>query len=640
MTLDQPSLPRARSARFATRIGEVWHQSGILIVALVALSALRLMTLPKTPWELDEILFMEGVRAFNPVREQPHPPGYPLLIGLGKVFAPLAGGAFGGLVALAFASGVVGFLAFAAFVRRVALRAGLATQVASGAGSAAALLYWGSPGLLVHGSLALSDASSLAFVALSLWSGARILDTAGAETAASAGDERRLWAIATGAFTAAAIGCRPQLVIALVPFLLVTALLAKSWRTLLLGLSGFTVVCLAWFVPLVAEYPSPGAFLKHQKKQASFVAAQDAEAARAKVDTETLFERFYVNAWGRRRYALPVFALAGVGAAVLLRRRVRLAVPLAVLAVSHGAFCWWAMDPADGPRYGLPVGFLVAGAAGCGLAALVGELRRRSSPGVATPGRAVEAAVTAIAALYLVLWLTYVGPFLRDRATIDSPPLQAADALRERLQRGAIVLVEPRLAPQSREFLPRANRRNADSGFDSYADRPETPLWVYADGPSGWPGGLTFEWPETHAFQELTRNFYRQVSVSPIPPQRRYEAGRGVYAFEPTLGRATWRWLGRSAAVRLHPGDRYDRVRLGLALGPEAPANQTRIAVDGAAAGLVALDTGAFTTLDVALPHAPTVEITFESDTAFRSPEGRDLAVQLTSLEMLAPGSR
>jgi hypothetical protein len=346
-----------------------------------------------------------------------------------------------------------------------------------------------------------------------------------------------------------------------------------------------------------------------------------------------------------------------VGAAVWLRRRARLALPLVTLAVTHAAFCWWAMDPADGPRYGLPAGFLVAASAGCGLAALLDALRRKTAARAA-PAEAhahgLEVAAAGIAAAYVILWLSYVGPFLRARATIDSPPSRAADALRERLQRGAIVLVEPRLAPQSREFLPRANRRNADSGFDSYADRPETPLWVYADGASGWPGGLTFEWPETHAFQELTRNFYRQVSVSPIPPERRYEAGPGVFAFEPTLGRAAWRWLGRSAVVRLYPGERYDRVRLGLALGPEAPPNQTRIAVNGVPAGLVALDTGAFTTLDVRLPaqsrdaaaaSAATparaaVELSFESDTAFRSPEGRDLAVQLTSLEMLAPGSR
>jgi hypothetical protein len=600
--------PLRRRDFIMERTRSLLRGQGLLFAALLGLSAIRLLTLPQTPWELDEILFIEAIRDFDPGAGRPHPPGYPLLVGFGKAFSWVFGSPFSGLLALSFLSGAVGFVAFAAFAANLARRCDLSEASARGAGVAAALLYWGSPGLLVHGGLALSDAPALASLALALWAGERGL----------ASPIRRVWPIATGVFAAAAIGFRPQLAVPVLPLLLVTAALARGRKGLLVGGASFAAICLAWFVPLVAQYDQPRTFFDQQARQANYVAANDAAAARARVDTETLFERFYVNAWGRRRYALPIFALALLGVALLIRHRVTAAWPLVAMATIHAVFCWRAMDPADGPRYGLPVGLLVALLAGLALAVIV-----RSSSWLAP----------AAAALYVVVWLTYVGPFLWARSHQSSPPFEAAASLRGRLQRGAIVLVEPRLAPHGREFLPRANRRSTDGGFDRFTDRPDTSLWVLADGPSGWPGGETFAWPDTHAFQELTRNFYRVVSVSPIPPTRRYEAISGVHAFEPSLGGARWRWLDRAATIRLWRGD-SDTVRLGLALGPESPPNQTRIFVAGKPVGLISLVTGGATALDLALPTEATVELQLVSDTAFRSPEGRSLAVQLTSLEL------
>ena len=65
-------------SRFVWRGWSLSALAGFLVVA-----AARLLTLPRSVWEWDEILFLEGVRDFDPVRHHPHPPGYPLLIGLG-----------------------------------------------------------------------------------------------------------------------------------------------------------------------------------------------------------------------------------------------------------------------------------------------------------------------------------------------------------------------------------------------------------------------------------------------------------------------------------------------------------------------------------------------------------------------------
>ena len=56
--------------------------------AIVLIS--RLATMPKTFWEGDELLFAAAVQKFDPWSSRPHPPGYPLYVGLGKFFALFA----------------------------------------------------------------------------------------------------------------------------------------------------------------------------------------------------------------------------------------------------------------------------------------------------------------------------------------------------------------------------------------------------------------------------------------------------------------------------------------------------------------------------------------------------------------------
>ena len=59
-----------------------WREALGAVVVLVS----RILTAPRTPWENDEFLFAEAVRNFDPSRYHPHPPGFPLLVILGKVF--------------------------------------------------------------------------------------------------------------------------------------------------------------------------------------------------------------------------------------------------------------------------------------------------------------------------------------------------------------------------------------------------------------------------------------------------------------------------------------------------------------------------------------------------------------------------
>jgi hypothetical protein len=134
---------------------------------LVVVVAARLAAIPKSHWELDEWLFRLGVMRFEPLEHHPHPPGYPLLIGLGKAVNVIVGDPFLALVALATASSILLYLALADALRRVSGDAWV--------GIAGALLFSLSPAMLVHSTTPMSDPPALFFLALALAAGARLV---------------------------------------------------------------------------------------------------------------------------------------------------------------------------------------------------------------------------------------------------------------------------------------------------------------------------------------------------------------------------------------------------------------------------------------------------------------------------------
>ena len=93
-------------------------------------------------------------RDFDVAEHQPHPPGYPLLIGLGKAITWITGDPFTSLVALGVISSCVGFVALAVAFGSFAGGG----EEGERAGILGALLFCFSPAMLVYGPLALSDA--------------------------------------------------------------------------------------------------------------------------------------------------------------------------------------------------------------------------------------------------------------------------------------------------------------------------------------------------------------------------------------------------------------------------------------------------------------------------------------------------
>jgi hypothetical protein len=586
--------------------------AGFALVLLV-----RLLTLPRSLWEMDEVLFARAVERFDPLTHRPHPPGYPVVVGLGKLLNLVFHDPFTSLVALSLISSLVGYWALVAAFRRIA--GGVEAERVAVAG---ALLFQLSPAMLVQGPLPMSDPPALMFLALALAAGAILRDGGG------------IWsALTLGASASAAIGCRPQLALAVLPMLAVALWQTPGWRRRGKVAAAFTLVSLLWFVPLVVATRGLTGFLVYQSKQAAYVAGHDATLSRGGSPILSVSKRFITHPWGRKQIAFPVLALAAAGTVSLSRRRRSAAIPLAVLTGFQLAVCLLIMDPADAVRYALPSMLGVALAAAMGARALA---------------RLVRAPATArlvpilVALLIAAGSIAYAWPVLAVRSQTLSPIISAARWARRNVPEKSVILAGEDVAPQADLLLKEGfDLKRIEDGFLHAACRPEAQAWIFAEGESRWPGAVTFRWPDSDPYHKLTRDHYRVVSLSPIPLDRRFKIVRGAYGWEPTLLDARWRWLDADAAIQIFPHRWIRKIVVKLRLDPSAPlpSNTVTLSIDGAPGKTVEIARGTWQSVELPLPTHRMVEIDIRSARSFVTvKEGirRRIAVQLLAVEPIA----
>jgi len=583
--------------------------------ALVLLA--RLLTLPRSLWEMDEVLFVRAVERFDPLTHRPHPPGYPVVVGLGKLLNLLFHDPFTSLVALSLIASLVGYWALVAAFRRIAGGADAERVAVAGA-----LLFQLSPAMLVQGPLPMSDPPALMFLALALAAGAILRDGGG------------IWsALTLGASASAAIGCRPQLALVVLPMLAVALWQTPGWRRRGEIAAAFTLVSLLWFVPLVLATRGFNGFLVYQSKQATYVAGHDATLSRGSSSLYAVAKRFVTHPWGHKQMAFPVLALAAIGSVALSRRRRSAALPLAVLTLFQLAVCLLIMDPADAVRYALPSMLGIAFAAVMG-AQFLGRLVRAPA--------AARLAPILFTLLIVAASIAYAWPVLAVRSRTLSPTISAVRWARRNVPAKSVILAGEDVAPQA-DLLFKAgyDLKRIDDGFHHAACRPEAQAWIFAEGESRWPGAVTFRWPDSDPYHKLTRDHYRVISLSPVPLDRRFKSVRGVYGWEPTLLDARWRWLDADAAIRIFPRKwvRAAVVKLGLDPSAPFPANTVTLSVDGVPNKTVEIARGTWQRIELPLPAHRMVEIGIRSARSFvTSKDGvpRRAAVQLLAVERIA----
>lgn len=557
--------------------------------------------MPRTFWESDELLFAGAVRNFDPWSSHPHPPGYPLYVGLGKLFNLFTDDPFLALRALSIVACVIGFLALSALFRQLLDDADLAV--------CGALLFYFSASALVHLSLPLSDAPALMFVILML-------------VCANITTERD--AIFLGLATSAAIGTRPQLVIVLLPLFIALLIWTRDKRKITAGLVAFTILSIAWFAPLMDATGGWDKLMLWETRQASYVVQHDAAASRGALGTGALIARFLFHPWGPKWIALPVFLLALLGI-FKIKRDWRL-MPIAFVTIVHLLYAITVMDPADAARYSLPHMLGIALLAGAGLGVVRASAQMRAAP-------YVVAGAAAIAAL------AYTAPIIRERAKNPSPPVAAARFVASHYPKNTVVAYDLSMRPFAEELLRDHATKNVEVASRAFVDTPQTPLVLLGDGGTHDPDAMQFTWPDSDAYGKLTRNHYRVVTVDPINPSERYLPVSGVYALERNVRGDEWRWLAQNAVVRL-PRAHGSKVLLTLQLSHDAPyeTNDIRVLVNGREATHAMIGRNP-STIEVAVPQNENVELQLAAEQSFQpanvlhNQDSRVLAVQLIRLE-------
>jgi uncharacterized membrane protein YfbV (UPF0208 family) len=584
-----------------------WREA--LGAALVLVS--RILTAPRTPWENDEFLFAEAVRTFDPSRYHPHPPGFPLLVLIGKMFAWFVHDPWRALVVFSIVAAPIGFVAIARAFRNWIDDPNLAI--------CGALLYYFSASMLVHGTLALSDGPAMMFLGLALFA---------ISTPHDAEHDRN--AIAIGIWTSAAIGTRPQLFVPIAPMLIIALLQMRTMRQRAACVIAFGLFSAMWFLPLVDAAGGFEATRLYETKQAAYVAAHDASISRGGRSMAQLAVRFLFHPWGTKYVALPLFACVflGIAAFVRLLRRDKFSStlwPLVAFTIVQFIFELGWMDPADAARYSLPIMIVIA------LLAILGlDVVKRSVKIDATP--AIVTAILAIATL------AYVWPLVGSRMRVPSPPAAAAAFANANLPANSVIAYDVSLKPHAEYLLSRFRVVLVEKAIAELYDRPDVPLFLIANGAPHAEGAHVFTWPASDAYEKLTRGLYRTVTIVPKPPRERYLVVRGAYPMEWTAEGDEWRWLGPDATIRL-PRAHGSEAALTMRFSSDVPyeTNAVQISVNGRDVAVVNVGKQPVVA-KVPLPPEPQVDIRLRSAHSFspgallHNADPRTLAVQLTSV--------
>jgi hypothetical protein len=333
----------------------------VATLAVVSLAA-HMAVLPPTLEDLDSVNFALGVRQFDVAEHQPHPPGYPIFIALGKIGGASlarAGVAMPDVRGLAMwsalAAGVLPLLFFAFFGR-------LGGEGGERRAALATLLVVCSPLVWFTGARPLSDLAGLA----AAWAALAALATGsdlGLLATRKDQDLTPRWVV-VGAFLAGlSIGFRSQMAVLTMPLL--SGVVLTMPRVRIPAIAATAAGVAVWAVPLVWLSGGPQRYLEALGSQAGedfsgVVMLWTHPTPRAAADA---ILQTFVRPWDSPILAGTMLVLAAAGALLLLVRTPRV---LGVLALAFGPYAVFHLlfQETETIRYALPllplIGFLAA----------------------------------------------------------------------------------------------------------------------------------------------------------------------------------------------------------------------------------------------------------------------------------------
>lgn len=505
------------------------RQRSIAIVLGVVCALSRFASMARSLWDWDETLLCLGMRAYDVARHHPHPPGFPVFIGLAKLVRLGLHDDFRSLQAVSLAAGMLLFPAMFMLARELRLR----FEVAAIAATLCTFL----PNVWFFGGAAFSDVPSLTLIVFAI---AFLLRGC-----------RDANAYITGSFfLALAAGIRPQnFVIGLAPGLLATWYRARvSWRDVLFAaLVGTVIVAVAFGAAIVAT-GSSAQYFSAVKAHSEYIARVDSFRSPERPPLWRLLDRFFIKQYQSPLLGIltSLFAIGGIVVAIRSRDR-RIGV-LALAFVPFALMAWLMLDRYSISRFSIGYCPLFVILAVYGMDALARQL-----------GKPV--ALPAIGAALIAGFVVYTLPALGVVRNELSPPVLAMQQIQRTFTPRDQLLVAFGMTPFVEYFLPyQPYLRVLDERAMplSLELPPKRRPWIVTELDYTTPRGTMFR-REKNQLWNIARRHYFNVAVAPVIDMPQFVSGW----YRPERdGTDEWRWMAQHSVTRLPPAIGKQSLRL------------------------------------------------------------------------------
>jgi hypothetical protein len=504
-------------------------QRRLLELTTIAVALTRIWARSRTLWDWDEALFAMAVRDYDVVQHHPHPPGFPLYIGLAKLVHLVVPSEFRALQAITTIAAIALFplLFWLAWELRFSFRTAYL----------GALLFVFFPTVWFYGGTAFSDIPGLA-----------VLFAACAMLLRGCRDRR--WYFAGAVVLGLAAAIRPQaLLIGCAPALIASWCRIRERRAgdvFAVSFIGLAIIGVSYGLAALASSSVAG-YLETARALREYVRTVDSFLNPDRQPVLSLFTDFFVREIPGGKASVLVSILALLSIVISFVRRNVSVWLLVAMFLPFNLFGWFMLDVNSITRYAVSYIAMYAILAADALA-FVPLLQ--------------IAAVAVLVARFG--WWTI--PALRDVRNIVSPPVAAMQWIRSNVPRTAKLYVHGSMTPWAESMLDGYDITFFVDPAELGAQPFRTGDWFATEALTTAPGAHNFTRERGRLF-DIARRRYFEVSVAPATTAL-LRWGKGWYD-EEVIGSSVWRWMSGRSTTLLPPIGGNARLSLAFDLPNE-----------------------------------------------------------------------
>lgn len=558
-----------------------------------------------SPWEWDEVLFIQAMEEYDISAHRPHPPGYPLFIAAAHVVRPLVSSDFEALQLIV----LLGACLLPVAILGLLTELGFSRWVRFGA----VLLTLFTPTIWFYGGTAFSDVPALTVTVCAGW----ILLRKNAGWS---------WSVASGIAIAAVAGFRPQNLLILLPFAAV-AIARRRARDIFCMIAMAAVMGIVMYGSAIAVSGEGRSSIGMMNHQVRYVIEVDSVRNPIRPPVSRAWEDFFLDPYPTDLIAWSVFALGIVGLVAGWGARRREIILLLLAFVPLAVLSLFLLDIQAAERYSLSYALLFSVMAALGIEAIGSFVRSGRTAAL------VRSSLLALAVLALS-WRTFFAISV-TRSTL-SPPMAVVESVQRQLEPGERVMMQVGLSPFG------------DAYFDHYDEISED---QFLENSKGFVIGLgptihratRFRY-ENETLRRIARRRYFDVWFDDLETYPRF--GEGWFGIE-HHGSERWRWMGAMGLLLIPGSSSQQCVTLDMVL-PEPSRDGARFEAEIDAGDVVVSEVGPDGHFEVAATVEPcercfrtlrlSVSETFRPSRA-GSDDDRELGAMLRSSEVGKCGS-